>query len=165
MRSLDSTGTQPRFKRHSWPHRRRREPRRESRRRLKYQRVNAHRDAAQFNGVVSARPARHAWKQSYVAAVRIQRSSILSCRPDSEEMSSPSISRSEGFFLAHPGEARARHGRGDSDSPLRDVQKQQQIRLFASRRRCEKPVGRSASLRDGGSRRGAKRLGRAIEGS
>src|SRR6516162_7094033 len=27
---------------------------------------------------------------------------------------------------AHPGEARARHGRGDSDCPLRDVQKQQQ---------------------------------------
>jgi hypothetical protein len=32
------------------------------------------------------------------------------------------------FFQAHPGEARARHGRGDSDSPLRDVQKQQQRR-------------------------------------
>jgi hypothetical protein len=33
-------------------------------------------------------------------------------------------------ILAHPGEARARHGRSDTDGPLEDEQKQQQRRRW-----------------------------------
>ena len=49
--------------------------------RFKYQRVNAHREAAQFNEVVSARPAPPGCKRSRTPAVRIQLSSIDWCPP------------------------------------------------------------------------------------
>ena len=47
-----------------------------SSKRFKYQRVNAHREAAQFNEIVSARPARLPSKPMRASAVRIPPSSF-----------------------------------------------------------------------------------------